>query len=70
VNQITLLMSGRFTFTLFSPRSIPMLFLAAIVQLAPSSEPQSDDLLAQSRVGHVGLTVITLVYVFVTLWQQ
>ena len=47
-----------------------MLFLAAIVRLAPAAQPQSDDLLAQSRLGHVGLTVITLIYVLVTLWQQ
>jgi hypothetical protein len=47
-----------------------MLFLTAIVRLAPPLQPQSDDLLAQSRLGHVGFTVITLVYVLVTLWQQ
>jgi hypothetical protein len=47
-----------------------MLFLTAIVRLAPPPQPQSDDLLAQSRLGHVGFTVITLVYVLVTLWQQ
>ena len=47
-----------------------MLFLTAIVRLAPTFEPQSDDLLAQSRLGHAGLTVIALIYVLVTLWQQ
>ena len=47
-----------------------MLFLAAIVRLAPPVQPQSEDLLAQSRLGHVGLTVITLIYVLVTLWQR
>jgi len=47
-----------------------MLFLTAIVRLAPPFEPQSDDLLAQSRLGHAGLTVIALIYVLVTLWQQ
>jgi hypothetical protein len=48
----------------------PMLLLTAIVRLASPGQPQSDDLLAQSRVGHMGLTVITLVYVLVTLWQR
>ncbi|MEA2830348.1 MAG: hypothetical protein QOF22_1096 [Bradyrhizobium sp.] len=47
-----------------------MLLLTAIVRLASPGQPQSDDLLAQSRVGHMGLTVITLVYVLVTLWQR
>jgi hypothetical protein len=48
-----------------------MLFLSAIVRLAPRRlEAQSDELLAQSRLGHAGLTVITLIYVLVILWQQ
>jgi hypothetical protein len=47
-----------------------MLFLAAIARLAPSREPQSEDLVVQSRLGHAGLTVIALIYVLVTLWQQ
>jgi len=47
-----------------------MLFLTAIVRLVPSFPPPSDDLVAQSRLGHAGLTVIALIYVLVTLWQQ
>ena len=47
-----------------------MLFLAAIARLAEPREAQSNDLLVESRLGHVGLTVIALVYVLVTLWQQ
>lgn len=47
-----------------------MLFLAAIARFTLPREPQPNDLLAQSRLGHVGLTVIALVYVVVTLWQQ
>jgi hypothetical protein len=47
-----------------------MLFLAAIARLATPPEPQSNDLLVQSRFGHAGLTVITLVYLLVTWWQQ
>lgn len=47
-----------------------MLFLAAIARLALPRERESNDLLVLSRVGHVGLTVIALVYVLLTLWQQ
>jgi hypothetical protein len=47
-----------------------MLFLSAIVRIARPQESQSNDLLVQSRIGHMGLTVIALVYVLVTLWQQ
>jgi hypothetical protein len=47
-----------------------MLFLSAIVRIAVSHEPESNDLLVQSRIGHLGLTVIALVYVLVTLWQR
>ena len=48
----------------------PMLFLAAIARFSAPPEPQSNDLLVQSRLGHLGLTVIALVYILVTLWQQ
>jgi len=47
-----------------------MLFIAAIARLVLPRESQSDDLMALSRLGHVGLTVIALVYVLVTFWQQ
>ena len=47
-----------------------MLFLAAIVRLTVPPEADSNDLLVQSRLGHVGLTVITLVYVLIVLWRQ
>jgi hypothetical protein len=47
-----------------------MLFLTAIVRLAPSFQSASEDPVAQSRLGHAGLTVIALIYVLVTLWQQ
>jgi hypothetical protein len=47
-----------------------MLFLAAIARFARPPAPPSNDLLVHSRLGHVGLTVIALVYVLVTLWQQ
>jgi hypothetical protein len=47
-----------------------MLFLAAIARIAAPREPQPNDLLAQSRIGLAGLTVITLVYVLIILWQR
>jgi hypothetical protein len=47
-----------------------MLVLAAIARLATPRELESHDLLVQSRLGHVGLTVIALIYVLVTVWQQ
>jgi hypothetical protein len=47
-----------------------MLFLAVIARIAQPRESQSNDLLALSRVGHAGLTVITLVYVLLTVWQR
>jgi hypothetical protein len=47
-----------------------MLFLAAINRIAQPREAQTNDLLVQSRLGHVGLTVVALIYVLVTMWQQ
>jgi hypothetical protein len=47
-----------------------MLFLAAIVRFTVPPASRSNDLLVQSRVGHAGLIVITLVYVLVVLWRQ
>jgi hypothetical protein len=47
-----------------------MMFLAAIFRVILPREPQFSDLSVQSRLGHVGLTVIALVYVLVSLWQR
>jgi hypothetical protein len=47
-----------------------MLFLAAIVRLTVPRQSESNDLLVHSRLGNVGLTVITLVYVLIVLWRQ
>jgi hypothetical protein len=48
-----------------------MLFLAAILRYS-LPQPQPNDLLAQVRLrlGHLGLTVIALIYVLVTFWQH
>lgn len=47
-----------------------MLILAAISRFTPVRETPSSELLATSAIGHVGLTIIALVYVLVTLWQR
>ena len=47
-----------------------MLCLAAIARFTTPREYESKDLLALSRVGHAGLTIITLVYVLLILWQR
>jgi hypothetical protein len=47
-----------------------MLFLSAIARAIVPREPQYSDLSVQSRLGHVGLTVITLVYLLVSFWQR
>lgn len=48
-----------------------MLFLAAITRLQPSSEEVSEDLLAESQaLGHLGLTIIAVVFVVLTFWKS
>jgi hypothetical protein len=53
-----------------------MLFLAAFARLSPPPAPpreteQNEDLLAESHeaMGHLGLTVIALVFVLLTFWK-
>jgi hypothetical protein len=47
-----------------------MLFLSAFARLVPR-EPEPNDLLAQhAALGHLGLTVIALVFVLVTFWKS
>ena len=48
-----------------------MLFLSAFARLIPS-EPEPNDLLAESRaaMGHLGLTVIAVVFVLITFWKS
>jgi len=49
-----------------------MLLLTAILHVWSPREPQPNDLLAgiRSRLGHLGLTIIALVYVLITFWQR
>jgi hypothetical protein len=45
-----------------------MIILAAFARLSAAPEPQPNDLLAKSRaaLGHLGLTIIALVFVMLT----
>jgi hypothetical protein len=49
-----------------------MLFLTAILRATTPREAEPNDLLAEARqrIGHVGLTVIALVFVLTTFWQH
>jgi hypothetical protein len=49
-----------------------MLFLAAFHRIWTPREPEANDLLAASRaaLGHLGLTVIALVFVLITFWKS
>jgi len=48
-----------------------MLFLAAFARLRPSREDESNDLLARhAALGHLGLTVIAVVFVVLTFWKS
>ena len=49
-----------------------MLFLSAFIRFKPAPEPQPNDLLAEARLrlGHVGFTVIALIFVLLSLWQR
>ena len=48
-----------------------MLFLSAFARLVPRG-PEANDLLAESHaaLGHVGLTIIAIVFVLVTFWKS
>jgi hypothetical protein len=49
-----------------------MLFMTAILRVWLQRETAANDLLAESRLrlGHVGLTIIALVYILVSFWQR
>jgi hypothetical protein len=63
VNRITLLSAGTIIL-------VGMLFLSAFARIVPQ-ESEPNDLLAQSRaaLGHLGLTIIAVVFVLVTFWK-
>ena len=49
-----------------------MLFLAAITRLQPPREEEPNELLAQAHesLGHLGLTIIAVVFVVLTFWKS
>jgi hypothetical protein len=49
-----------------------MLLLTAILRVWSPRDPEANDLLAgiRLRVGHLGLTIIALVYVLISFWQR
>jgi hypothetical protein len=49
-----------------------MLLLIAILRVWLPRDPEANDLLAgiRLRVGHLGLTIIALVYVLISFWQR
>jgi hypothetical protein len=49
-----------------------MLLLTAILRVWLPREPAANDLLAEARlkIGHLGLTIIALVFVLITFWQR
>jgi len=48
-----------------------MVFLAAILRISLPPDAPPNDLLAQMRLrlGHLGLTIIALVFVLLTFWH-
>lgn len=64
MNRITLLSLG-------ATILVGMLFLSAFARIVPPGDAEPNDLLAQSRaaMGHVGLTIIAIVFVLVTFWK-
>lgn len=49
-----------------------MLLLSAILRVCLPPTPEPNDLLAEARgrIGHLGLTVIALVFILISLWQR
>jgi hypothetical protein len=65
VNPITLLSGGPIILG-------SMLFLSAFSRLSRTRDSEQNDLLAESHaaLGHLGLTVIALVFVLLTFWKS
>jgi hypothetical protein len=72
VKPITLLAHQAIIVSVPNQQGIFMLLLTAILRVWLPREPEPNDLLAQARLrlGHLGLTVIALVFILVTFWQR
>jgi uncharacterized membrane protein len=64
VNQVPLLRAGALILG-------GMIFLSAFARLTAAPQAAPNDLLAKARaaVGHLGLTIIALVFVLLNLWK-
>jgi hypothetical protein len=72
VTRVTPLFFEAFILRKRKPQGRTMLLLTAILRVWLPRDPQPNDLLAgiRLRVGHLGLTIIALVYVLITFWQR
>jgi hypothetical protein len=72
VTPVTLLSRQAFIVVKRKLKAEPMLLLTAILRVWSPRDAEPNDLLAgiRLRVGHLGLTIIALVYILITLWQR
>ena len=72
VKPVTALFRQAFILDITSRQGPFMLLLTAILRVSGPREPEANDLLAEarSRLGHLGLTVVALVYILITFWQR
>ena len=73
VNCITLLSACWFILDVLNRSGcFAMLLLSAILRYSLLPEARPNDLMAQTRLrlGHMGLTIVALVFVLVTFWQR
>ena len=72
VTRVTPLSRQAFIVRRRNPQGRTMLLLTAILRVWLPRDPEANDLLAaiRLRVGHLGLTIIALVYVLISFWQR
>jgi hypothetical protein len=72
VTRVTPLSHQAFIVRKRNRRGRTMLLLSAILRIWLPRDPKPNDLLAgiRLRVGHLGLTIIALVYILITFWQR
>jgi hypothetical protein len=72
VTRVTHLSRQAFNVRRRNSQGRTMLLLTAILRVWSPRDPEPNDLLAgiRLRVGHLGLTIIALVYVLISFWQR
>jgi hypothetical protein len=73
VKQVTLLSGSPFIVVAYPRREVHrMLLLSAIAHLMPvrAQQPDQGPSNFNAVLGHLGLTIIALVYVLVVMWQN